>query len=310
MPTTWPAALTSGPPRVARVDGGVGLDEVVERLVVLGLDRSVSGRDDPGGDARVAAQVEGVADGDHVVADLEVVGGSELGGREVRDAVGLDERRRRRRAPCRPPWPTTERPSEKSTSIVRAPSITWLFVRIMPSALTTMPEPAAWPLVTPVWMDTTLGRTFPSSALMSSFEPGMVAEDRAGVVTDVACVVTDESLSFHRAATEIPPATMAPTSPPIRAARMPPLTSGPSVGGGGRGGPGRSGERGLRTGTAREGRARPGWSGQPDTGVGRRNDPRRRAGARSGPRGRGRRGTAGGRRSQRRGGRGSRGRSG
>ena len=118
------------------------------------------------------------------------------------------------------------RPSEKSTSIVRAPSITWVFVRIMPSALMTMPEPAAWPLVTPVWMDTTLGRTFSSSALMSSFEPGMVAEDRAGVVTDVACVATDESLSFHRAATEIPPATMAPTSPPIRAARMPPLRAG------------------------------------------------------------------------------------
>ena len=32
MPMTLPSASRSGPPRVARVDGRVGLDEVVERL--------------------------------------------------------------------------------------------------------------------------------------------------------------------------------------------------------------------------------------------------------------------------------------
>src|SRR3546814_7523954 len=47
------------PARVALVDGGVGLDEVV---VAAGIDVAGAGRDDAGGHR--AAEAEGIADGD------------------------------------------------------------------------------------------------------------------------------------------------------------------------------------------------------------------------------------------------------
>ena len=75
MPTTCPARLISGPPGVPGIDRRVGLDE---RLVfrdphVVPLGR----RDDAGGDGMVEA--ERAADGQHPVADVELVRISPLG---------------------------------------------------------------------------------------------------------------------------------------------------------------------------------------------------------------------------------------
>ena len=59
--------------RVARIDRGVGLDEV---LVALDVDPAAPERaHDPGGDG--LAEPEGVADGDDEIADLEYVAVSE-----------------------------------------------------------------------------------------------------------------------------------------------------------------------------------------------------------------------------------------
>ena len=60
---------------VAGVDRGVGLDHVGEGDAVLLVERAAGGRHDAGRHRRAAGQVEGVADGDELVADLR---GSEL----------------------------------------------------------------------------------------------------------------------------------------------------------------------------------------------------------------------------------------
>ena len=84
--------------RVARVDGRIGLDEV---LVTLWVDAgAASGTDDPGGDG--VLQPEGIADGDDEVADLEAgrVRQGDLGGQaalddldhgDIRALVGADD---------------------------------------------------------------------------------------------------------------------------------------------------------------------------------------------------------------------------
>ena len=90
MPTTWPAALTSGPPELP----GLMAASVWMRpssVTPSAVEVAVLGRHDPAGDGRLAAEVEGVADGDHLVADLEVVGRAELGGHEVVDVLHLDQ---------------------------------------------------------------------------------------------------------------------------------------------------------------------------------------------------------------------------
>ena len=76
---------------VARVDGGVGLDEAVE-LDGLGLrSRFERGHDAPG-DGGFVAEVERVADGDHLLADAEVVRRTELGRHQVGHALHLEDR--------------------------------------------------------------------------------------------------------------------------------------------------------------------------------------------------------------------------
>ncbi len=60
---------------IAAVDGGIGLDEVVERPLA---DVPPAGGDDAGGDR--AAKAEGIADGDHPIAYLGGVGIAELHG--------------------------------------------------------------------------------------------------------------------------------------------------------------------------------------------------------------------------------------
>ena len=79
------------PAGVAGVDGGVGLDQALQRDP-LGGEVAILGRHDPAGDGGLAAEVERVADGDHLVTDLEVVGGAELRRHQVLvDALHLDQ---------------------------------------------------------------------------------------------------------------------------------------------------------------------------------------------------------------------------
>ena len=59
------------PTRVAGVDGGIGLDEVAERHA-LGLDGAVQCRDDAPRDRGLAGEVQRVADGDDLVAHLQL----------------------------------------------------------------------------------------------------------------------------------------------------------------------------------------------------------------------------------------------
>ena len=152
------AGVDQRPAGVAGVDGGVGLDEVVERMTPSLIARSLA-ETMPAGDAGVAAQVEGVADGDHVVADPQVGAGAELGRREVGavdawmqgDVVGGEA-----------PTSSAVRAGaveEAHRDLVPAPSITWALVRMSPSAAMTTPEPAPpnRPSGLPVWMVTTDG---------------------------------------------------------------------------------------------------------------------------------------------------------
>ena len=82
MPTSSPRRFTKAPPEFSGIDGSVGLDEI---LVAAGLriDAAAPERaDDTGGDG--VLQAEGVADGDHVVADLELARIAEGHGDQIR----------------------------------------------------------------------------------------------------------------------------------------------------------------------------------------------------------------------------------
>lgn len=86
IPTTSPAALTSGPAGVAGAHGGVGLDEVGEGAGRR-FDGAVEGGHDALGDGHAALERQGVADGDHLVADLDAVGVAEVGGDQAARVV-------------------------------------------------------------------------------------------------------------------------------------------------------------------------------------------------------------------------------
>ena len=64
MPMTSPFQVEHRAARIAAVDGGVGLQKIV---VGTGIDIASARRDDAG--RHGAAQAEGIADGDHPVAD-------------------------------------------------------------------------------------------------------------------------------------------------------------------------------------------------------------------------------------------------
>ena len=102
--TTWPAALTSGPPELpGLMAASVWIRPSSDTPSVC---RSRSLADTmPRVTVALAAEVEGVADGDHLVAHPQVVGRTELGGHEVVDVLAPGSRRGRRRASCRPAWP-------------------------------------------------------------------------------------------------------------------------------------------------------------------------------------------------------------
>ena len=88
-PMTSPRRLTSGPPLVAGVDGGVGLKEVLVGHLALRVAqvevRPALGADDAARNA--LPQVERAAEGEHHVADLGVVAVADPGRAEV---PGLD----------------------------------------------------------------------------------------------------------------------------------------------------------------------------------------------------------------------------
>ena len=84
------AGVEQRPARVARVDRRVGLDEVGQRLVVVGRDRAALGRHDAAGD-RVRIGAQRAADRDDQLADLERVGLADRGRRQAR-GVDLDDR--------------------------------------------------------------------------------------------------------------------------------------------------------------------------------------------------------------------------
>ena len=136
MPTTWPAALTSGPPELpGLMAASVWIRP--SRETPSAVEAAVLGRDDAAGDGGLAAEVEGVADGDHLVADLEVVGRAELAGTRS-SVLHLDQGdvvlgRRPTRWPC---WVS---PSESTTVMSPTLPITWALVSTSPSALSTTP---------------------------------------------------------------------------------------------------------------------------------------------------------------------------
>ena len=209
MPTTWPAALTSGPPELpGLMAASVWMRP--SRATPSAVEVAVLGRHDAAGDGGLAAEVEGVADGDHLVADLEVVGRAELGGHEVVDVLAPGSRRGRRRASCRPGWPGARVPSGSTTVMSPTLPITWALVSTRPSALRTMPGAGAledarrrWsPLVS---MATTDGCTLARIAWMSS-APSLV-------VTGVTHRPVDRrSTASSSRATVTPVATSAATS--------------------------------------------------------------------------------------------------
>jgi hypothetical protein len=69
---------------IARIDGGVGLDEILVLGLVAG--HMSEGRDDAAGDR--LADAEGIADGQHQVADLDLVRIGEAEGRQIRARPG------------------------------------------------------------------------------------------------------------------------------------------------------------------------------------------------------------------------------
>ena len=146
-------------------DRGVDLDRV-DQLEVgrrQGRDRAADRRDDPDGERVLVA--ERAADRGDRLADDDVGGAAERQHRErVRGGRRREGRRRRRRRPSRRPWPepgrgrrTRRRPGPPPSPGVPAGAspafvITWAFVRIVPSAEMTKPEPwAPWP---PVYVKT------------------------------------------------------------------------------------------------------------------------------------------------------------
>ena len=137
------------PAGVARRHGGVGLDQSLQRPG-LGGERAVERRDDAEGDGRVAIEIEGVADRQHLVAEADVVGrgercraqtrGVDAQQRQVTRRIGGDDRR----------LAGSLSPLSRTCTVLASPT-TWALVTISPSAVTIRPVPMlspAWPLTT------------------------------------------------------------------------------------------------------------------------------------------------------------------
>lgn len=80
-------AVDKGTAAVSRIDGGVGLDQAPDRDSRRNVDGAVQGTDETASDRRPDGKVQGLADGDDRVADLEIGGASEL---DRYEALGVD----------------------------------------------------------------------------------------------------------------------------------------------------------------------------------------------------------------------------
>ena len=231
----------------------------------------------------VRAEVERVADRDDVVTDLQLVGAAELGGREARHAVGLHDGDVVAGHRADEPWPRRVRRRRSRPRSCGHPRSRGRWSAPCPSAVTTMPDPAASPL-RHAGVDRHDGRPHLGEQRPDvELRAGDRGRGPPGVVTDVAWVVTGQSSRFHSAATVTPPATIAPTRPPIRAARMPPRPNrppGPWSGDGAgavgpvqrglyAGSPARGGPTGLVGGPGTPARLRAERSASPDPSSGR-----------------------------------------
>ena len=99
--------------RVARVQGGVGLDEVVDEVARLRAQRAPQGAHHAGGDRRLKA--ERAADGHDELADLQGVGVAQPGG--TRSGASMRTTATSVQASSPTTWPAAVRPSVSVTSI-------------------------------------------------------------------------------------------------------------------------------------------------------------------------------------------------
>ena len=89
-PMTWPSMLMQRAAGVAGIDGGIGLDEVLELALRARLDGAVLGGDDAGGDG--LRKLERLADGDHPFPYLRAVGVAHLHCGQGARRIDFDDR--------------------------------------------------------------------------------------------------------------------------------------------------------------------------------------------------------------------------
>src|SRR5262249_1383110 len=140
-----------GPTGIAGIEGGIGLDHVVDQPARAGTQRAAERGDHAGGDGRFEA--ERIADGDHQLAALEQLGIAER--RRWQRHRSIDPHQRRGGRPgarlrtsagrVAGSSPTTGavklRPSRVATLPRGAPPTTWLLVSTRPSGAPITPEP-------------------------------------------------------------------------------------------------------------------------------------------------------------------------
>ena len=139
MPMSSPLEFEQRPARIAGVDRGVGLDHVADGDVARAEDLPAQGADDALGDRVIEA--ERIADGDDLLADLEIFGRADLTGERPfrspwiwRTAMSLFSSLPTSLA-CRCSW-------LGSVTLNSTPSsITWKFVTMWPWSSQMNPDP-------------------------------------------------------------------------------------------------------------------------------------------------------------------------
>jgi hypothetical protein len=125
MPMTLPRESSSGPPLLpGLMAASVWIRPSI--IAVFILQTAAERTDDAGGER--AFEAEGVADGEHFLADLKVVGIAQAHEGSLRSALILQQREIAAAIGCPAPWPCTacDRLSESVTVMLREPLMTWL----------------------------------------------------------------------------------------------------------------------------------------------------------------------------------------
>ncbi len=145
-----PGAVGQRPTRVARMEGGVGLDHLLDDplvAAVAGDERAAEAADDAGADRPLVA--ERAPDGDHELADR--AGGRRRRGGRPRGRRGRPAARRGPTAGSAPTTRTpTSRPSGKTAVETSAPRTTWAEVTRNPSSVRLTADPALGPVAAAV----------------------------------------------------------------------------------------------------------------------------------------------------------------